>query len=157
MIQVPYFIQASTIPGAGKGLFLDAEVRAGQILLAPVGIARTYTWQDLEQFPADSVQINTSVRWFEEAYAVDHVWNDMCYINHSFQPNCLVHFGFVIARQALPRFCELTLDYRHMLGPGFEAPFPDGTTGKPIVGFPWSEALLRSTRELLALLTEKPE
>jgi hypothetical protein len=157
MIQVPYFIQASTIPGAGKGFFLDAEVRAGQILLAPVGIARTYTWQDLAQFPADSVQINTSVRWFEEAYALDQAWNDTCFINHSFQPNGLVHLGFVIARENLPRLCELTVDYRHMLGSGFEAPFPDGTTGKPIVGFPWSEAILRSTRDLLTLLSGRTE
>ena len=53
MILPRYHISTSTIPGAGKGLFLDDAVRAGDILVAPDDIRKVYKWRDIEALPAD--------------------------------------------------------------------------------------------------------
>ena len=39
-----YRIDASSIPGAGKGVFLDQALPAGQIAVAPDAIPRVYRW-----------------------------------------------------------------------------------------------------------------
>ena len=41
MILPRYVIDASAIPGAGKGLFLDEAIKAGRIISAPDAIDRT--------------------------------------------------------------------------------------------------------------------
>ena len=152
MIVPRYRIAASGIAGAGKGLFLEQDVLAGQIVTAPDAIERTYRYDELTATPELSAQLYASARWFEDRYTVSPDWPDECYINHSFEPTGLWHLGFVFATGDLPAGTEITVDYRHLLPPGEEEAFVDTATGRRIVGLPWLESLTLSTRALSVLL-----
>ena len=147
-----YRISASNIGGAGKGLFLEENVAAGRIITAPDAIDRT--WSSTELFGSEELrsQLYASVRWFEDRYTVSPDWPDECYLNHSFDPTGLWHLGFVFALRELPAGTEVTVDYRHLLAPGQEEDFIDGTTGEKIIGLSWAESLAVSTRALSGLL-----
>lgn len=149
MILPRYRIAASTIGGAGKGLFLDEDVAAGRIVTAPDGIDRTWNAADLAARPEMAY---ASARWFEDRYTLAPDWPDECYINHSFEPTGLWHLGFVFALADLPAGTELTVDYRHLLPPGQAEDFIDTATGEKIVGYEWTESLASSTRALSRLL-----
>ena len=152
MILLPYRIAPSRIPGAGKGLFLDAPAAAGTIVVAPDAIARTYRFEDIAADPALAALLHTSVRWFGEHYTLSPDWPDECFVNHSFAPSGLWHLGFIFANAALPVGTELTVDYRHLLAPGQVEDFADADSGQPIVGFDWRESITTSTARLSTLL-----
>ena len=152
MILPRYRIAASSIPGAGQGLFLDEPVAAGRILTAPDGIDRTYRHADINASPELRAQFHASARWFEDRYTLSPEWPDECYINHSFTPNGLWHLGFVFALRELPAGTEITVDYRHLLPPGETEDFADSATGETIVGLSWTDSLATSTRMLAELL-----
>ena len=149
MILPRYRIAASTIGGAGKGLFLEEDVAAGRIVTAPDAIDRTWSAADLAARPEMAY---ASARWFEDRYTLSPEWPDECYINHSFAPNGLWHLGFVFALADLPAGSEITVDYRHLLPPGEAEDFADAATGETITGLSWTESLASSTRALAALL-----
>ncbi|WP_199096582.1 SET domain-containing protein [Dyella sp. ASV21] len=152
MIVPRYRIAASEIVGAGQGLFLEEDVRAGHIVTAPDAIERTYRYDELIGSPELSQQLYASARWFEDRYTVSPDWPDECYINHSFEPTGLWHLGFVFATRDLPAGTEITVDYRHLLPPGEAEAFVDTASGHSIVGLPWHESLAISTRALATLL-----
>jgi hypothetical protein len=152
MILPAYRVDASTIPGAGKGVFLREPVARGRILVAPDAIPRVYRWDEVLAQPEADEALAASVRWFEDRYTVSLDWPDECYLNHSFEANGLWHLGFVFAARDLDAGEEITVDYRHLLAEGQEEVFRDAVTGRAIVGWSWSESLARSTRELAALL-----
>lgn len=152
MFLIRYRIAASTVPGAGKGVFLDEPVRAGRILVAPDAIPQVYTLAEVESHPAGAQAAAACVRWFEDRYTISLDWPDECYINHRFDANGLWHLGFVFAARDIDAGEELMIDYRHLLPPGEREPFLDAETGEPIVGFGWEESLRRSTSALAGLL-----
>jgi hypothetical protein len=156
MILPRYHVAASSIPGAGKGLFLDETVAAGHLITAPDDIRKVYKWDDVQAQPDAQQLLAATVRWFEDRYTITPEWPDECYINHSFAPCGLWHLGFVFALADLPAGTEVTVDYRHLLAPGQEEDFRDATTGKSIVGYAWSESLAASTAQLHALLNRAP-
>ncbi len=49
---------------------------------------------------ADSIEVESGVRWFEDWFSLTQEWSDECYVNHSFKPNGLWHLGFIFARGA---------------------------------------------------------
>jgi len=147
-----YRIGASTIPGAGLGLFIEEPMIRGRVLIAPDGIGNTYDLAELHGVPELAAQLHTAVRWFEERYTLSPDWPDECYVNHDFEPSGLWHLGFIFAARDLAAGEEITVDYRHLLGPGEEEVFRDARSGAPIVGLDWQESLLASTRALAALL-----
>lgn len=149
MILPRYRIDASTIHEAGKGLFLDEPVQAGSIITAPDAIERTYR---LEELQANPEQMYASARWFENRYTLSPDWPDECYINHSFEPSGLWHLGFVFALRDLAAGTEITVDYRHLLPPGQAEDFIDTSTGERIIGLPWHESLMTTTRALARVL-----
>ncbi len=151
MILPNYRVAASTIPGAGKGVFVEQSVARGRILVAPDAIPRVYRWDEIMAMPDRDEALAASVRWFEDRYTVSPEWPDECYLNHSFTPNGLWHLGFVFAAHDLSADDEITVDYRHLLGEGQEESFRDALSGRAIVGWSWSESLGRSTRELAGL------
>lgn len=151
MILPRYRIDASTIAGAGRGVFLDEAVPRGRILVAPDAIPRVYRWDELLALPDPDTTLAASVRWFEDRYTVSLDWPDECYLNHSFAANGLWHLGFVFAARDLAAGEEVTVDYRHLLGEGQEETFRDASSGEAIVGWSWQESLARSTRDLAAL------
>lgn len=150
MIVPRYYINDSRIISAGKGLFIDQSLRAGAIITAPDQIHRTYTHDELERFAEDSIELNSSVRWFEGHHTICPEWTDECYINHSFRPTALWHLGFVFSITDLEPGSEITMDYRHVLGDGYSAGFRDAETGETVTGLPWDQAM----RNALAILNE---
>ena len=152
MILPRYRVADSSIPGAGKGVFLDETVPPGRIVVAPDAIPRVFRWDEVMALPDRDAALAASVRWFEDRFTVTPEWPDECYINHSFEANGLWHLGFVFAARALAPGEELTVDYRHLLGDGQEESFRDALSGRAIVGWSWQESLARSTRELAGLV-----
>ncbi|CBL44428.1 hypothetical protein HDN1F_08450 [gamma proteobacterium HdN1] len=151
MICVPYTVDTSLIPMAGKGLFLSRPVAAGKVLVAPSKIQGTVTLGDLLD-ESNAHHLDSSIRWFEEHCTVSPDWPDECYVNHAFEATGLWHLGFIFAAQDLPQGAEITVDYRHLLAPGVDIGFPDSLTGRRIVGFRWSDSLRSSTAQLQRLL-----
>ncbi|HEY0181005.1 MAG TPA: SET domain-containing protein [Dokdonella sp.] len=152
MILPPYHIGASTIAGAGRGLFLNEPVGRGRVIVAPDAIPRVHRFDEILAMPAAETLLPATVRWFEDRYTVTPDWPDECYINHAFEPSALWHLGFVFAAGDLAAGSEVTVDYRHLLAPGQEEDFVDARTGERIVGYTWQESLRASTRALAALL-----
>ena len=152
MILPRYRVAASSIPGAGKGLFLEQPVAAGRLITAPDDIREVYKWNEVQELPNAAALLSATVRWFEDRYTVTPAWPDECYINHSFAPSGLWHLGFVFALAALPAGTEVTVDYRHLLAPGQQEDFCDALSGQPIVGYSWRESLAASTAQLHALV-----
>lgn len=152
MILPRYRIAASTIPGAGQGLFLDEPVARGRILIAPDAIPRTWAWAEITARPDADALMASTIRWFEDRYTVSPEWPDECYVNHAFEPTGIWHLGFVFAGADLPAGTEVTVDYRHLLGEGQRESFDDAQTGAPIVGLSWAESLALSTRQLAGLV-----
>lgn len=151
MIVVPYEVVASAIPGAGKGLRLTEPVARGTVIIAPDNLHTVWPESKLRAFPADSIEVQASVRWFESWFSITPEWSDECYVNHSFTPNGLWHLGFIFALDDLPVGAELTVDYRLLLGDDEDPGFACAATGQPIRGWPWRESLARSTAQLAAL------
>lgn len=152
MIIPRYRIQPSRIPGAGKGLFLDQDVARGSVLIAPDKVHTVMAERELRTYAPDSIEVESSVRWFEDWFSLTPEWSDECYVNHSFSPTGLWHLGFIFAQDALPAGTELTMDYRLVIGSGEEMPFRDAATGQAIVGLPWQDNLRSSARRLLELI-----
>lgn len=151
MILPRYRIAASTIPGAGQGLFVDEAVARGRVLIAPDGVHTVWSEARLRTYPSDSREVESSVRWFEDHYSLTPEWSDECYVNHSYTPTALWHLGFIFALAELAPGTEVTMDYRYVIGDGERMPFVDGQTGLEIVGLPWADALTGSARRLLEL------
>lgn len=151
MILAPYRIAASRIAGAGSGLFLEAPVARGRVVVAPDNIHTVWPESRLRQYPEDSREVESSVRWFEDQYSLTPEWSDECYVNHSFEPTALWHLGFIFALADLPAGTELTMDYRYVIGDGECLPFVDSATGRQIIGLPWAECLRQTTARLAEL------
>lgn len=154
MIQVAYRVAASSIAGAGQGIFLAQDVRAGQVLVYPDAIPETLSFTQILGRPDRELALAATVRWFEERYTVSLDWPDECFINHAFEPSGLWHLGFVFAHRHLHPGTELTIDYRHLLAPGQVEAFRDAQSGREIVGFSWAESL-RTSAQALAELSVK--
>jgi len=152
MILPRYRVDVSGIPGAGKGLFLDEKVARGRVIIAPDAIHTVWPESKLREFPADSREVESSVRWFEDHFSLTPEWSDECYVNHSYSPTALWHLGFIFALADLPVGTEVTMDYRYVIGHGERMPFRDSLTGREIVGLPWNEALHESARQVQALM-----
>ncbi len=150
LITVRYRVGPSTVAGAGKGFFVEENIRAGQILIAPTNA--TYTVRLAEIFsPQSHPHAASSVVWFEDHCVVSPDYPDDFFINHSFTPNAVWHLGFVFALCGLLAGEELFLDYRHLIAPGIPLDFRDGATGEEIVGHAWKDSLRITSQQVLAL------
>lgn len=152
MILPRYRVAASLIPQAGKGLFVDEAIARGRVIVAPDNIHTVWPESRLRTYPDDSVEVHSSVRWFEDRFSLTPEWSDECFINHSYAPTALWHLGFVFALTDLAPGAEVTMDYRHVIGDGEEMPFRDSVTGRSIVGLPWKDCLSQSALLLAELL-----
>lgn len=153
MILPKYRIDASAIPHAGKGMVLLEPVARGRVIVAPDNVHTVWPEAALRELPDESIEVRSSVRWFERQFSITPEWSDECYINHSFSPTALWHLGFVFALDDLPGGVEVTMDYRYVIGDGEEMPFRDSLTGRPIVGLPWKDVMVQTTRQLAGLFS----
>ncbi|TXH04322.1 MAG: SET domain-containing protein-lysine N-methyltransferase [Nevskiaceae bacterium] len=152
MILPRYSVGPSTIPHAGKGLFAAQTVRRGAVIIAPDNVHTVWPEAKLRAYASDSIEVESSVRWFEDRFSLTPEWSDECYVNHSFTPNAQWHLGFIFALRDLTPGEEITMDYRYVIGAGEEMPFKDSVTGRAIVGLPWAECLRDSAQAVAALL-----
>lgn len=152
MFTIPYRVDASRIPGAGRGVFLLTDVVQGSVIVSPDRIDRVYSLQEKLAFQPGSIEDTSSVRWFERFYTVSADWPDECNINHSFSPNGLWHLGFVFAGRDIKAGEELTVDYRFLVDDDELLPFNDAESGKPIIGLKWADNIRMSTEKLLSIL-----
>lgn len=152
MILPRYKVEASQIPLAGKGLFADEGVAKGAVIIAPDNVHTVWSEAKLRGYPNHSIEVESSVRWFEDRFSLTPEWSDECYVNHSFAPNAQWHLGFVFALRELAAGEEITMDYRYVIGSGEELPFKDSLTGRAIIGLPWEECLRGSATQLLQVL-----
>ncbi len=97
MILPAYRIEASRIPQAGKGLFLTQDCARGKVIIAPDNVHTVWSESRLRTRAPDSIEVSSSVRWFEDQFSITPEWSDECYVNHSFSPNALWHLGFIFA------------------------------------------------------------
>jgi hypothetical protein len=155
MILPRYRIANSLIPQAGKGLFVEESVMRGRVIVAPDKVHTVWTEAELRRHPADSREVESSVRWFEDRFSLTPEWTDECYVNHSFAPTALWHLGFIFALTDLAPGTEVTMDYRYVIGDGERMPFADAETGREIVGLPWVEVLATGARRLAALVESR--
>ncbi len=152
MILPRYRIEASRIPGAGKGLFLDQKIGRGAVIVAPDNVHTVWPESRLRQYAPDSIEVESSVRWFEDRFSLTPEWTDECYVNHSFAPTAQWHLGFIFALNELSAGTEVTMDYCYVIGDGERLPFVDAETGREIVGLPWAEALADSANKIASLV-----
>lgn len=155
MILPRYRIEPSSIPMAGKGLVLDEPVARGRVIIAPDNVHTVWPEAALRELPDESIEVRSSVRWFEDRFSLTPEWSDECYVNHSFSPTALWHLGFIFALDDLPAGTEVTMDYCFVIGDGEEMPFRDSVTDRPIVGLPWDEVLSTSARMLAGLMSPR--
>lgn len=152
MIVPRHHVAPSQIAGAGKGLWLDEPVARGAVIIAPDNVHTVWPESKLRGFAAGSIEVESSVRWFERWFSITPEWSDECFVNHSFEPSALWHLGFVFAGAELAAGTEITVDYRLLIGEGEKLPFRDVATGREIVGHEWREALRVSTAKLLEIV-----
>lgn len=151
MLLINFEIKDSTIPFAGKGLFTQEKINAKKVVIFPNQSHITYRKQELECFPSDSMEQISSVRWFEDLFTVDHEWSPESHLNHSFNPNCLWHLGFVFALRDIADGEELTIDYSTLLDEETVLDFPDSVTGRSIAGLSWEQKIARTSSQLAQL------
>ena len=151
MIVPPYEIRSAR-HAAGKGVFLTAAAKRGQILVAPDAINELYDGAARAALVPGSPEDDACVRWFEDFHTVSTDWPDECYVNHSFTPSGLWHLGFIFAVRDMQAGDEVTVDYRFVVNDNEVMPFRDAETGREIVGYTWDENLRLSTQMLLDIL-----
>jgi hypothetical protein len=149
MIIPRYTVAPSLIPFAGKGLFADEAIRKGAVIIAPDNVHTVWAEKKLRDYAPDSVEVESSVRWFEDYFSLTPEWSDECYVNHSFTPNAQWHLGFIFALREVASGEEITMDYRYVIGSAEEMPFKDSVTGRAIIGLSWEECLRGSAEQLL--------
>lgn len=154
MILPRYRVASSGIAGAGKGLYADEVISRGRVIIAPDKVHTVWPESKLRTFANDSIEVESSVRWFEDQFSLTPEWSDECYVNHSFAPNALWHLGFIFALRDIGAGEEVLMDYRYVIGSGEVMPFKDAETGREIVGLEWRELLQRNLRSLLQVFDQ---
>ncbi len=148
MILIDYAVRHSEINAAGMGIFTKHDIARGTVVSAPDGIQKIYKVDEINRMNPDSVEYTSSVRWFEDYYSFVSGWDDECYYNHSFEPNCIWHLGFVFAARELAAGTEITIDYSHLLEEGTESMFVDSKTGKRAVGMSFRDSIAKTAAAL---------
>lgn len=147
-------LRASTIPGAGDGLFALEPAETGRWL----GIG--FPDEDLMCTAEEVLRIPAEQRRYAWRHVehvcfsgVSHDRDAIAYANHDDDPNVHWHLGCLIARRDIAIGDELTIDYRPLFDPSWSEPLHLASgTEITMTGISWRDALLESARELVALL-----
>lgn len=138
----------------GKGLFAADRVPAGKIVCCFTLGGEVITEDEFVRGCAEGVHriLRTGTRYAGRYYTVGNEAAPYNFINHSFEPSLLSHCGLILAKRDVEAGEELTLDYRLLVDPSDVAAYDDAATGWPIRGLPAQETILRTARELIALI-----
>ncbi|HEY8667966.1 MAG TPA: SET domain-containing protein [Tepidisphaeraceae bacterium] len=150
---IPSEVRPSTI--FGKGLFPLRAVKKGTIVCLFTQDGQVITESEFVEAVRRDIYLilRTGTRYAGRYFT--HLKDDAAnlnFINHSFDPNLLCHCGVVIARRDIPAEEELTLDYRYLVDSTDVGIYNDAQTGEPIRGFSARETMLRTAKEMIAIL-----
>ena len=140
----------------GKALYAAAAVKRGTIVCSFTLGSEVTTEAEYVRAVADNRQpvTRSGTRYAGRYFTYGNVDAPYNYVNHSFKPNLLCHCGVVIALRDIPAGEELTLDYRTLIDATDVGLYNDAVTGREIRGYPARETLLKTARELVALLED---
>jgi len=158
MLFIPTEVRPSPI--FGQGLFIPHPLAKGAIIASFTLDTRPITESEfIEQVAAGHPAITrTGTRYIGRYFTfTDDTTSNLNFFNHSFEPNCLVHCGIVLARQDLPAGSELTIDYRTLVDASEIGTYADATTGQTIQGFTARKTLLHTAAELIELIRSLPD
>ena len=141
MLKFKAAIKDSLIPMAGKGLFTEEFLSKGRVIIFPNQEHIVFSAHEFKVFDPNSMEHISGIRWFEDCYSCDPDWSEESHLNHSFEPNCLWHLGFVFPMRDILAGEELTIDYRYLLDADSRMDFVDSITGKEIRGITFSEKM----------------
>ena len=143
----------------GKALFAKQTVARGTIVCCFTLGSDVTTEDEYVRAVAENRQpvTRTGTRYCGKYFTFGNVEAPYNFINHSFKPNLLCHCGVVVATREIRAGEELTLDYRTLIDTTDTGLYNDAVTGKEIRGYGARETLLRTARELVALVESVPE
>jgi hypothetical protein len=138
----------------GKALYAAAPVKRGTIVCSFTLGSDVTTEDEYVRAVAENRQpvTRTGTRYAGKYFTFGNVDAPYNYVNHSFRPNLLCHCGVVFALRDIAPGEELTLDYRTLVDTTDVGVYNDAVTGREIRGYPARETVLRTARELVALL-----
>ena len=137
MLFIPTEVRPSSI--FGRGLFLLHPQAKGTIIASFTLDTRPITEVEFIQqvFAGHPAITRTGTRYIGRYFTVsDDTASNLNFFNHSFEPNCLVHCGIVLARRDLPA---------------------DAATGRTIKGLTARQTLLQTAAELIKLIRSLPD
>jgi hypothetical protein len=138
----------------GKALYAAEPVARGTIVCSFTLGSGVTTEDDYVRAVADNRQpvTRTGTRYAGKYFTFGNVDAPYNYVNHSFRPNLLCHCGVVLALRDIGVGEEMTLDYRTLVDTTDVGLYNDAVSGKEIRGLGAKETLLRTARELIALV-----
>ena len=138
----------------GKALFAAERVRRGTIVCSFTLGSGVTTEEEYVRAVAEGRQpvTRTGTRYAGKYFTFGNVEAPYNYVNHSFAPTLLCHFGVVVALRDLEPGDELTLDYRTLIDTTDVGIYNDAVTGREIRGLGAKQTLLKTARDLIALV-----
>ena len=138
----------------GKALYAAEPIRRGTIVCSFTLGSGVTTEDEYVGAVAENRQpvTRTGTRYAGKYFTFGNVDAPYNYVNHSFKPNLLCHCGVVLALRDIADGEEMTLDYRTLIDTTDVGLYNDAVTGKEIRGWDARETMLRTARELIALL-----
>ena len=143
----------------GKALYAAERVRRGTIVCSFTLGSDVTTEEEYVRAVAEGRQpvTRTGTRYAGKYFTFGNVDAPYNFVNHSFEPTLLCHCGVVVARRDLEPGDEMTLDYRTLIDATDVGIYNDAVTGREIRGLGAKQTLLRTARELIALVEEIDE
>ena len=138
----------------GKALFAAEPVRRGTIVCSFTLGSGVTTEDEYVRAVAENRQpvTRTGTRYAGRYFTFGNEDAPYNFVNHSFNPTLLCHCGVVVALRDLKAGDELTLDYRTLIDTTDVGVYNDAVTGREIRGLTAKETLLKTARELIALV-----
>ena len=143
----------------GKALYAAAPIKRGAIVCSFTLGSDVTTEDDYVRAVAENREpvTRTGTRYAGKYFTYGNVDAPYNFINHSFRPNLLCHCGVVLAVRDIAAGEELTLDYRTLIDTTDVGIYNDAVTGREIRGMSARETMLKTARQLVALLEETPD
>jgi hypothetical protein len=143
----------------GKALYAAERIPRGTIVCSFTLGSEVTTEDDYVRAVAENRQPlpRTGTRYAGKYFTFGNVDAPYNYVNHSFRANLLCHCGVVLALRDIEPGEEMTLDYRTLIDTTDVGLYNDAVTGREIRGLGARETLLRTARELIALVESVEE
>ena len=138
----------------GRALFAAGPIARGTIVCSFTLGSDVTTEDEYVRAVAENRQpvTRTGTRYAGRYFTFGNVDAPYNFINHSFRPSLLCHCGVVLALRDLEAGDELTIDYRTLIDTTDVGLYHDAVTGREIRGLGAKETLLKTARELIALV-----